>query len=98
MLDSFYSLPDDLPVPQDDGACVHLEGGVLPTIEFRTTSNRTVNLAKLGQEPTVLFFYPRTGRPDKPTPAGWDEIPGARGCKPQSCGYRDPRLGLNPKK
>lgn len=89
MRDNFYDLPDDLPVPQDDGACDHLEGQALPNIELRSTANRTVNLARLTQSPTVLFFYPRTGRPDEPAPIGWDEIPGARGCTPQSCGYRD---------
>jgi peroxiredoxin len=89
MRDNFYALPTDLPVPLDDGACNHLEGKALPKIELRTTANRVVDLSRLTQEPTVLFFYPRTGRPDEPAPIGWDEIPGARGCTPQSCGYRD---------
>jgi len=87
--DNFYELPADLPVPQNDGACDHLEGSPLPIIDLRATSGRTVNLARLTQERAVLFFYPRTGRPDEPAPVGWDEIAGARGCTPQSCGYRD---------
>ena len=89
MRDNFYALPTDLPVPPDDGACDHLADKALPKIELRTTANRVVDLSYLTQEPTVLFFYPRTGRPDEPAPIGWDEIPGARGCTPQSCGYRD---------
>lgn len=89
MRDNFYSLPVDLPVPQDDGACDHLTGQSLPDIELHSTANRVVNLSRLTQDPTVLFFYPRTGRPDELAPEGWDEIPGARGCTPQSCGYRD---------
>ena len=89
MRDSFYSLPKDLPVPQDDGACAHLEGVALPAIELSTTGDRVVRLDRLTQMPTVLFFYPRTGRPDEPAPIEWDIIPGARGCTPQSCGYRD---------
>ncbi|MDO8526889.1 MAG: peroxiredoxin [Deltaproteobacteria bacterium] len=89
MRDDFYSLPDNLPVPKDDGLCVHLEGLFLPNIELRATSNRIVNLVQITQKQTVLFFYPRTGRPDEPSPVGWNEIPGARGCTSQSCAYRD---------
>ena len=89
MRDNFYALPKDLPIPQDDGACSHLESTALPSIELRSTANRVVDLSRLTQEPTVFFFYPRTGRPDEPAPVGWDEIAGARGCTPQSCGYRD---------
>ena len=89
MRDNFYSLPSDLPVPQDDGACDHLVGMALPEISLRSTADRSVSLAHIAQEPAVFFFYPRTGRPDEPAPVGWDEIPGARGCTPQSCGYRD---------
>ena len=89
MRNNFYSLPENLPVPEDDGACNHLEGLPLPHLELRTTLNRIVDFRKLTEEPTVFFFYPRTGRPDEPAPMGWDKIPGARGCTPQSCGYRD---------
>lgn len=87
--DNFYSLPTDLPRPTDDGACDHLEGMSLPPIKLSSTDNQILDLAELTLKPTVLFFYPRTGRPDEQAPAGWDEIPGARGCTPQSCGYRD---------
>jgi peroxiredoxin len=89
MRNDFYDLPANLPVPQDDGACDHLEGMRLPALNLSSTAGGTVNLAMITQGPTVLFFYPRTGRPDEPAPVGWDEIPGARGCTPQSCGFRD---------
>lgn len=82
-------LPDNLPVPQDDCACDHLEGASLPSVLLRTTEEREVNFRELGKRPSIIFFYPRTGVPDKATPEGWDLIPGARGCTPQSCGFRD---------
>jgi peroxiredoxin len=89
MRDDFLTLPKNLPVPQDDGACRHLEGMAIPAIELRATSGRVLELSQLTLDPTILFFYPRTGRPDEPVPVDWDEIPGARGCTPQSCGFRD---------
>ncbi len=87
--DNFYSLPDNLPIPIDDGACNHLTGLKLPSLELKATDNRIINIAECAQQPTVFFFYPRTGQPQEPTPVGWDEIPGARGCTPQSCGYKN---------
>jgi peroxiredoxin len=88
--DDVYTLPNDLPVPEDDGACDHLPGRQLPELELVTTTGGDVNLADLGSGRTaVLFIYPRTGRPDEPLPPGWDLIPGARGCTPQSCAFRD---------
>ncbi len=83
------SLPSDLPVPQDDGACDHLNQMKVPKVALRSTNERDVDLQKQSQKPTILFFYPRTGEPSKPAPADWDLIPGARGCTPQSCGFRD---------
>lgn len=82
------TLPPDLPVPVDDGACAHLSGMPLPDVELRSTQGRLVNLAR---EPglVVLYCYPRTGRPDQPIPEGWDAIPGARGCTPQNNSFRD---------
>ena len=85
----FYSLPANLPVPEDDGACDHIAGTPLPDISLLSTANRVVRLSGIAQRLTILFFYPRTGRPGEPIPVGWDEIPGARGCTPQSCGFRD---------
>ncbi len=81
-------LPDDLPVPQDDGAARHLNGARLPYIALAATDGGSVNLSRLAGR-TVVYIYPRTGRPGQATPTGWDGIPGARGCTPQSCGFRD---------
>ena len=81
-------LPDDLPVPQDDGAARHLAGMRLPDIALAATDGAQVNLSKL-EGRTVVYVYPRTGRPGQALPTGWDAIPGARGCTPQSCGFRD---------
>lgn len=81
-------LPEDLPVPQDDGAARHLEGVRLPDIALIATDGSAVNLSKLNGR-TVVYVYPRTGRPGQALPTGWDAIPGARGCTPQSCGFRD---------
>jgi len=81
-------LPPDIPVPQDDGAARHLTGMKLPDIALVPTSGPPVNLAKLKGR-TVLYVYPRTGVPGVDAPPGWDDIPGARGCTPQSCGFRD---------
>jgi peroxiredoxin len=81
-------LPEDLPVPQDDGAARHLAGMRLPSIALPATDGSDVDLASLRGR-TVVYAYPRTGRPGQPLPTGWDAIPGARGCTPQSCGFRD---------
>jgi peroxiredoxin len=86
--DNVYALPPDLPVPTDDGACAHLPGMALPSVPLPATDGSTVDPAALPGR-TVLYVYPRTGRPDEEVPAGWDEIPGARGCTPQSCAFRD---------
>jgi peroxiredoxin len=82
-------LPENLPVPQDDGACDHLKGLEFPSILLRSTNGRLVDLAEEAAIATVVFFYPRTGTPSEPAPLDWDLIPGARGCTPQSCGFRD---------
>ena len=81
-------LPPDIPVPQDDGAARHLAGLALPDIPLHATSGAPVNLSKLKGR-TALYIYPRTGVPGVDAPPGWDQIPGARGCTPQSCGFRD---------
>jgi peroxiredoxin len=81
-------LPGSLPVPQDDGATSHLAGFRLPDLALPATDGSAVNLARLTGR-TVVYAYPRTGRPGQPLPTGWDAIPGARGCTPQSCGFRD---------
>jgi peroxiredoxin len=81
-------LPSDLPIPVDDGAARHLTGRRLPDITLAATTGPAVNLSKL-QDLSVLYVYPRTGVPGVDAPPGWDDIPGARGCTPQSCGFRD---------
>lgn len=86
--DNLYELPKDLPVPVDDGACDHLLGMQLPSVSLASTDGRQVDLASLPGR-SVVYCYPRTGQPDKEPPEGWNEIPGARGCTPQSCAFRD---------
>ena len=83
-----YELPNDLPVPEDDGAADHLPGMRLPPVSLAATSGEVVDLSTLAGR-TVVYCYPMTGRPDRSLPTGWDEIPGARGCTPQSCSFRD---------
>jgi peroxiredoxin len=83
-----YELPNDLPVPEDDGAADHLPGMRLPSVPLASTSGEIVDLSVLPGR-TGVYCYPMTGRPDRSLPAGWDEIPGARGCTPQSCSFRD---------
>ena len=81
-------LPTDLPVPQDDGACNHLVGMPLPNVALLATDGSMVNLSQLAGR-LVIYCYPMTGQPNVPLPEGWDQIPGARGCTPQSCAFRD---------
>jgi peroxiredoxin len=82
------ALPLNIPAPQDDGAARHLTGMALPDIALPATSGPPVNLAKIGNR-SVVYIYPRTGVPGVANPDGWDMIPGARGCTPQSCSFRD---------
>jgi peroxiredoxin len=79
-----YVLPEGLPVPVDDGAADHLAGAKLPDLVL-PSSQGAVNVRDF----EVLYVYPRSGRPGRPNLPGWDEIPGARGCTPQSCSFRD---------
>jgi peroxiredoxin len=81
-------LPAGIPVPHDDGAARHLQGLALPSLSLAATDGSRVDLSKLAGR-TVLYVYPRTGVPGQPLPEGWDAIPGARGCTPQSCSFRD---------
>jgi peroxiredoxin len=85
----FRQLPDGLPVPQDDGAADHLPGSSLPDVALPSTQGVRASLRDLGKGLLVAYVYPRTGAPGQPLLAGWDDIPGARGCTPQSCAYRD---------
>jgi peroxiredoxin len=81
-------LPADLPVPHNDGAARHLTGRKLPSLALAATDGSRVDLSKLRGR-TVVYIYPRTGVPGQASPEGWDQIPGARGCTPQSCAFRD---------
>ena len=81
-------LPANLPVPEDDGACEHLEGMSFPSISLIGTSGNKVGIGSRHGF-VVVYFYPLIGRPDSPPMLGWNEIPGARGCTPQSCAFRD---------
>ena len=81
-------LPADLPIPRDDGAARHLTGRKLPALALAATDGSRVDLSKLRGR-TVVYIYPRTGVPGQASPEGWDQIPGARGCTPQSCSFRD---------
>lgn len=85
----YTSLPPDLPVPEDDGAADHLSGLAVPSIHLPATGGTDIDLADLAATRLVAYFYPRTGRLGVALPDGWDDIPGARGCTPQSCAYRD---------
>jgi len=88
MTHDVYTLPPDLPVPEDDGAADHLAGMMLPNLTLESSAG-PVSLREIALERLVLYIYPRTGRPGEPSPPGWDAIPGARGCTPESCAFRD---------
>ena len=81
-------LPDNLPAPVDDGAADHLLSTRLPDIELPSTGGEAIAISQLPGL-VVYYLYPMTGRPDTPLPNNWDQIPGARGCTPQSCSFRD---------
>jgi peroxiredoxin len=85
--DDFMTLPDDLPVPENDGAADHLLNAAVPPISLLATTGEHVRLDEASR--TVLFAYPQTGVPGEEMPPGWDAIPGARGCTPEACGFRD---------
>ncbi len=85
---NIYDVPMNLPEPEDDGACDHLPGMRMPSVSLMSTAGDSVDLSALTRT-TVVYCYPLTGKPEQDLPSGWDDIPGARGCTPQSCGFRD---------
>ena len=91
---TYETMPEDLPRPIDDGACDHLVGMKLSDIDLRATDGSVVNLSAQKRK-TVIYCYPMTGKPGVPLPEGWDDIPGARGCTPQSCAFRDHHAELS---
>jgi peroxiredoxin len=88
MSSDYGSVPKSLVAPEDDGAANHLPGLAVPSITFASTAGDSVSIGDLPGR-TVIYIYPMTGVPGKDLPPGWDEIPGARGCTPQSCSFRD---------
>jgi peroxiredoxin len=84
----FTRLPPNLPVPEDDGGADHLPGLAIPALVLES-SRGPVDLAELCAARAVIYVYPQTGTPGVAAPDGWDELPGARGCTPESCGFRD---------
>jgi peroxiredoxin len=93
MIKDLHTLPANLPVPVDDGACDHLLGSTLPSVSLTSTTGKAVNLSACAGT-LVIYFYPMLGRPDSPPLIGWNDIPGARGCTPQSCAFRDSHAEL----
>ncbi|NYE94824.1 peroxiredoxin/DNA-binding transcriptional MerR regulator [Psychromicrobium silvestre] len=85
----YEKLPPNLPAPQDDGQAAHLPGLALPGLTLESTGLTPVSLSGMGEQRWVLFIYPTTGVPGTDMPLGWNEIPGARGCTPEACGFRD---------
>lgn len=85
---NLHELPADLPIPEDDGLAAHLIGQELPNLALPATSGLTINLSETPGW-VVIYCYPMTGQPGIELPAGWNDIPGARGCTPQSCAFRD---------
>lgn len=85
----FTTLPDDLPVPSDDGRAAHLPGQPMPSLTLRTSDGGSVDLSGLPSGRTIIYLYPLTGRPGMDLPEGWDSIPGARGCSTEACSFRD---------
>jgi peroxiredoxin len=85
----YTALPDNLPVPKDDGAADHLPGTIMPALSLPTSDAGLVDLAAPGGGRTIIYLYPLTGRPGVDLPQGWDSIPGARGCSTEACDFRD---------
>ena len=82
-------LPDDLPRPVDDGAARHLPGRVMPALTLAATDGSLSRLDRITDGRWVLFIYPSTGKPGESIPPDWNDIPGARGCSQEACGFRD---------
>ena len=94
MLPAADALPDELPMPQDDGAARHLPGRTLPPLSLPATDGSHIQLDAVSPGRWVLFLYPLTGEPGVDMPRGWDQIPGARGCSQEACSFRDNRAAL----
>jgi len=88
MIKDLHTLPANLPIPVDDGACNHLDGMRMPSVSMMSATGGSENLS-IHPGMLVVYFFPMIGRPDSPPMIGWNEIPGARGCTPQTCAFRD---------
>lgn len=88
MTQNLSSLPKNLPIPKDDGLASHLIGSKMPSVTLQSTSGKLIDVSSI-EGWKVVYCYPLTGRPDMNLPEGWDQIPGARGCTPQACAFRD---------
>jgi peroxiredoxin len=86
---TFEQLPANLPVPEDDGAADHLGGLPMPSLALHATTGGSVDLTSVASPRAIVYVYPKTGQPGVALPDGWDLIPGARGCTPESCDFRD---------
>lgn len=93
-MDDLSLLPAGLPEPQDDGAAKHLHDMRIPSVSLVNSSGTVVDLGSAQGGRTVVFVYPMTGPPDQDLPDGWDTIPGARGCSPEACDFRDNAVAL----
>ena len=82
-------LPPNLPIPEDDGRCSHLLGKIIPNISLPNQDDIYRKLKRPDSFRIVLYCYPMTGNPKKSLPSNWNNIPGARGCTPQTCSFRD---------
>lgn len=85
---SLTNLPTNLPIPHDDGGANHLQGTTLPNLTLTATNGDRITLDAIDGT-LVIYIYPMTGRPDVALPDNWEKVPGARGCTPQSCSFRD---------
>ena len=84
------SAPDwsKIPAPKEDEDLSHLLKYKIKSVLLKSTNNQSVDLSKI-KGLSIIYIYPMTGQPNKPLPENWDNIPGARGCTPQSCSFRD---------
>lgn len=89
MSTGYHEMPANVPIPVDDGAADHMLGSVVPDLSLQSTLADRLDLGVATRDLAVVYVYPRTGKPGEPLPAGWDGIPGARGCTSQSCAFRD---------
>jgi peroxiredoxin len=94
MSEDYREFPGDIALPTDDGATDHLPGREVPRMLLSSTTGGQLDLSLATERLAVVYVYPRTGVPGEPLPPGWNEIPGARGCTPQSCAFRDHVLEL----